>query len=230
MNTNNGVEAQNRLLKHNYLSRQKNLTLSSLLSTLIEHFLPDMYEKYAREQFQMTCAYRQYYSWVPAFLHQRPRSVIAHTMQRIKSCEKEGYTDVDIETVNNEQGEFRVKTRSGHIYNVNFGVSSGSPSCTCKDWVMHRLPCKHFFAIFQLKPTWNWEKLPNTYINSPRMSFDKEAINTTNENAPVDSEYGFVSEFMVHEFENGNTSSRYNGETTEDDLQCRTSYEVGTCT
>ena len=43
VNTNNGVEAQNRLLKHSYLTKQKNLTLSSLLCILVEHYLPDMY-------------------------------------------------------------------------------------------------------------------------------------------------------------------------------------------
>ena len=40
VNTNNGVEAQNHLLKHSYLAKQKNLTLSPLM---VEHFLLKMY-------------------------------------------------------------------------------------------------------------------------------------------------------------------------------------------
>ena len=176
MNTNNGIEAQNRLLKHSYLSQKKNLTLSSLLSVLLRQFLPDNYEKYAAAQFRMTKAYRQYYSWVPEFLHQRPRSVIAHSLQRIKNCEKEKYIDTDVQTLDAAKGMFSVKCKSGQSVTVNFGVNSGSPSCTCQDWVTHHLPCKHFYAIFQLKKGWNWDKLPKEYVNSPRLSYDKDVL------------------------------------------------------
>ena len=109
MNTNNGIEAQNRILKHSYLSQQKNLTLSSLLSVLLKQFLPDNYEKYAAVQFKMTTAYRQYYSWAP-----EPRPVIAHSLQRIKNCEKEKYTETDIQTLDDGQGVFSVKSKSGN--------------------------------------------------------------------------------------------------------------------
>lgn len=176
MNTNNGIEAQNRLLKHSYLSQQKNLTLSSLLSVLLRQFLPDSYEKYAAAQFRMTRAYRQYYSWVPDFLHQRPRPVIAHSLQRIKNCEKEKYTEADIKTLDDTNGMFSIKCKSGKIVTINFGVNSGSPSCTCQDWLTYHLPCKHFYAIFQLKQGWNWDKLPKEYVNSPRLSYDKDVL------------------------------------------------------
>ena len=179
MNTNNGIEAQNRLLKHSYLCQQKNITLSSLLSILLRHFLPDNYEKYAAAQFRMTKAYRQYYSWVPEFLHQRPRSVIAHSLQRIKNCEKEKYTDTDIQTTENAEGVFSVKCKSGQTVTVNFGINSGSPSCTCQDWVAHHLPCKHFYAIFQLKSGWNWDRLPEEYVNSPRLTYDKNILQSS---------------------------------------------------
>ena len=172
MNTNNGIEAQNRLLKHSYLSQQKNLTLSSLLSVLLKQFLPDNYEKYAAAQFKMTTAYRQYYSWVPEFLHQRPRPVIAHSLQRIKNCEKEKYTETDIQTLDDGQGVFSVKSKSGNMVIVHIGV----PSCTCQDWLTHHLPCKHFYAVFKFKTEWSWDKLPKEYVNSPRLSFDKDIL------------------------------------------------------
>ena len=168
----NGIEAQNRLLKHSYLSQQKNLTLSSLLSVLLKQFLPDNYEKYAAAQFKMTTAYRQYYSWVPEFLHQRPRPVIAHSLQRIKNCEKEKYTETDIQTLDDGQGVFSVKSKSGNMVIVHIGV----PSCTCQDWLTHHLPCKHFYAVFKFKTEWSWDKLPKEYVNSPRLSFDKDIL------------------------------------------------------
>ena len=61
-------------------------------------------KKNAAAQFRMTTAYWQYNSWVPEFLHQRPRPVIAHSLQRIKNCEKEKYTEADIQTFDDIQG------------------------------------------------------------------------------------------------------------------------------
>ena len=135
----------------------------------------------------MTNAYRQYYSWVPEFLHQRPRSVIAHSLQRIQNCEKEKYTEADIQTIDPVQGIFSVKSRSGRLCTVNFGVNTGSPSCTCEDWVIHHLPCKHFYAIFQLKNGWNWDKLPEVYVNSPRLSYDKDVLQSSVPDVPTDT-------------------------------------------
>lgn len=171
------MEAQNRLLKYNYLCRQKSVTLSSLLSILIDHFLPDLYEKSTIQQFKMTSAYRQYYSWVPSFLHQRPRLVISHSLKRIKKCESEGYFDADIK-MNGDTGVFTVETKSGRTITVDFGISSGSPSCTCEDWTTHHLPCKHFYAVFRLKPKWSWNKLPDSYLCSPRLSCDDTVLST----------------------------------------------------
>ena len=46
INTNNGVERQNKAFKYDYLEGHKHLTLSSMLSVLLEEFLPDKYLKY----------------------------------------------------------------------------------------------------------------------------------------------------------------------------------------
>ena len=86
----------------------KNLTLSSLFSVLLRQFLPDNNEKYATAQFRMTKAYRQYYSWVPEFLHQR-QAAIAHSLQTVNNCEKEKYTDTDVQTLDAVEGKFSVK-------------------------------------------------------------------------------------------------------------------------
>jgi hypothetical protein len=144
----------------------------ALLSVLLRQFLPDNYEKYAAAQFRMTTAYQQYYSWVPEFLHQRPRPVIAHSLQRIKNCEKEKYTETDIQTLDDGQGIFSVQSKSGHIVAVHVGA----PSCTCQDWLTYHLPCKHFYAVFKFKTEWSWDKLPKEYVNSHRLSFDKDVL------------------------------------------------------
>ena len=45
INTNNGVERQNKSFKHEYLEGHQQATLSCMLSILIEEFLPDKYLK-----------------------------------------------------------------------------------------------------------------------------------------------------------------------------------------
>ena len=46
VDTNNGVEAQNKLLKYKYFPRWKQITLPEVMTILVETFLPDMYQKY----------------------------------------------------------------------------------------------------------------------------------------------------------------------------------------
>ena len=49
VDTNNGVEAMNKTLKYNYLPRGKNITVSQLVVTLTEEFLPEMLRKYQKQ-------------------------------------------------------------------------------------------------------------------------------------------------------------------------------------
>ena len=57
-------------------------------------------------------------------------------------------------------------------------VHLGTPSCTCQDWLIYHLPCKHFYAIFKLVTEWSWDKLPKEYVNSPRLSHDKDVLHS----------------------------------------------------
>ena len=43
INTNNGVERQNKAFKYDYLEGHKHATLSGMLTILVEEFLPDKY-------------------------------------------------------------------------------------------------------------------------------------------------------------------------------------------
>jgi hypothetical protein len=54
VNTNNGIKAQNKLLKYSYLPKKKTMTLSGIFTLLIERFLPDIYQKYLFENFKMS--------------------------------------------------------------------------------------------------------------------------------------------------------------------------------
>ena len=45
VNTNNGIERQNESLKYQYLKDRNNNSLSGLIVTLVEEFLPDKYRR-----------------------------------------------------------------------------------------------------------------------------------------------------------------------------------------
>jgi hypothetical protein len=49
VDTNNGVEAMNKTLKYNYLPKGKKITLSHLVTILVEEFLPEAFQKYQKE-------------------------------------------------------------------------------------------------------------------------------------------------------------------------------------
>ena len=180
VDTNNGVEAQNKLLKYSYLPNRKNITLSSLVSHIIESFLPDRYRKYLLQKYQMTEAYRSYSAIIPEYLQTRPRSVIIHCLDRVRKANK--FTNTDVRDGESE-GCFNVTSQSGKVHHVDLGVTSRAPSCTCMDWIRHHIPCKHFFAIFKYYTQWSWDSLPQTYLQSPHLSCDTEALNSLDDSA-----------------------------------------------
>ena len=67
---------------------------------------------------------------------------------------------------------------SGGKHIVDFGTASGeaTPSCSSKDWTRCHIPCKHFFAVFRVKPEWSWNTLPKQYTESAYLSTDNEAL------------------------------------------------------
>ena len=173
MDTNNGTEAQNKLLKYSYLPKRKRLSLSSIIVLLVQEFLPDTHRKYLFENFKMTSDYRQYKSFVPDYLHNRPRSVIKHCLERKSNGQK--YAKEDVSCIDGIYGKFQVKG-SANTHNIDFGKESYDPSCTCKDWLKWKMPCKHFFGVFKHYPKWNWNALPRSYLNSEYLSSDARAL------------------------------------------------------
>ena len=176
MNTNNGAESLNKLLKYSFLPRKKSLTLSTTVSLLIEKFLPVCHEKYLFQNYKQSGQYRSYKSFVPDYLYGRPRNTILHCLERKTKALK--YLLSDISPNDLENGEFTIKGTNNKQYKVNFGVKSTDrmPSCTCQDWITWHLPCKHFFAIFNLYPHWGWKQLPNEYLNSAYLCMDTDTL------------------------------------------------------
>ena len=143
INTNNGTEALNKALKYSYIPRNKrSMNLSSIVSLLIETFLPALRQKYLFSNFEQSNLKRKYKDCVPSYLQNQPREVILHCLDRKASSAR--FTCDDVTVVDN-QTVFEVASTKGYTYTVNFAI----PSCSCPDWTEHHYPCKHFFATFQ---------------------------------------------------------------------------------
>ena len=175
MDTNNGTEAQNKLFKYTFLPRKKQkATLSSTVTIIVDKYLPSVKYKYLLQNYQQLSQYRQYKSCIPPYLHDRPRSVILHCLERRTSSTK--FSAQSLQVIDNDSGIFEIYKTSGGKHTVDFGLRDNTPSCTCKDWIRHHLPCKHFFTVFQYAKDWPWERLPQEYQKSAYLSTDTEAL------------------------------------------------------
>ena len=110
------------------------------------------------------------------YLHNRPRGVILHCLDRISRSSK--YAPESVYDIHTEQGTFEVEKTAGGRHTVKFGIDTPDemPSCTCRDWQRHHIPCKHFFAVFHHRSDWPWERLPSTYQESAYLSMDTLAL------------------------------------------------------
>ena len=78
--------------------------------------------------FRQTSLCRTYnHSVVPTYLQRRPRSTILHCLHRKASSNK--FCCNDIHDVDRQVGIFEVKGKN-QTYKVDFGTSTGIPSCT----------------------------------------------------------------------------------------------------
>ena len=156
--------------------KKQKATLSSTISIIVENYLPSVKNKYLLQNYQQSSLYRSYKSFIPSYLHDRPRSVILHCLDRRTNSAK--FSAESVHDVDKENGIFEVEKTSGGRHTVNFGIlnADNMPSCTCKDWVRHHLPCKHFFSVFMHRKDWPWEKLPHVYLNSAYLSTDTQAL------------------------------------------------------
>ena len=174
IDTNNGTEAQNKLLKYSYMPKQRSMTLSGIACLLVDQFLLDAHRNYVLANVKITEWYRCYKSYVPEFLRGRPQSVILHCLDQQTKARKYSASDV---TTTTREGVFEVTKTNGSQHTVDFGCAT-CPSCTCKDWIRWHIPCKHFFAVFNHVPEWKWSSLPPSYLESAYLSMDTDAVHT----------------------------------------------------
>ncbi|KAK2558631.1 hypothetical protein P5673_018824 [Acropora cervicornis] len=161
--TNNGLERQNEDFKYNHLATHRDKTLRGMLSVLITEFLPEKYSRYIERNVTSHTMHRGYNKDLPAFLVNRPRFFVEHCKQKIKLASDIDKTDIKT-------------TDFPGVFEKGYRVRL---SCECRAWQRSRLLCKHFFAVFNLHPEWNWENLPKEYRESPFITLDYHLLNGT---------------------------------------------------
>jgi hypothetical protein len=170
VDTNNGTEAQNRVLKHTYLKYRRDKTLTSLVEVMFYEWFPAFENSYVSNNVRVDSTCKRYNRAVPSYLRDLPRPVVVHVMERLLNSLEFGPEDVTAFA----EGQLRVGTKT---------VDLRKPSCTgaqglaCEDWIKHNKPCKHMCYGFRVYPeTHGWQQLPESYRNSAYLSVDKAAI------------------------------------------------------
>ncbi|XP_033096346.1 uncharacterized protein LOC117100667 [Anneissia japonica] len=179
LNTNNGIERQNRILKYDYLRDKVDRSITSVCQSIIEEFLPESMVKYIKNNIKALEGYSAYPLNIPEFLLSRPAKFYKHVYNRWSKAEAE-YCKKDIELIN-KSFTVRSETYYGQHHIVSFGTEEKMPSCTCQDWVDNHLPCKHFCAIFIHNKEWQWDRLPSWYRDSPFFVIDLDDARLTNQ-------------------------------------------------
>ena len=182
VNTNNGVEAQNRLLKYNYLPYSIDKSVYGIATMLVESFVPDSYMSYCKMNMRQSEEYRSYNAMVPEYLHNRPPSFIKHCLKSQFAAEE--FRDKDIVCEDSRKGIFRVRssTEKGKHHTILLYV----PSCTCESWQRSHYPCKHIYAVFNYYDEWCFENLPLAYRNSPFLTLDPEIVQVKHPSMDLD--------------------------------------------
>lgn len=116
------------------------------------------------------------------YLQDRPHYFVKHCMQRMHAAKSE-FKSGDV--VQEGETVFAVKSKGVAVnangskklwYNIQLGNNHVFPTCGCFDFQHYYLPCKHFFAIFDLIPGYSWESLPEYFRNSLFITIDKLVV------------------------------------------------------
>ena len=174
VNTDHGVEAQNKHFKYDYLPRSVDKSAYGIAMLLVESFIPDSYQQYKDANFKRSRSYRAYNDDIPESLRNRQSHFIKNCMKsRFAAGE---FRQSDIHCIDLDKGTFTV--RSSRDSMVIYSVQLQTPSCTCEAWRKTNFPCKHFYAVFNIFDEWKFCRLPDSYRNNVFITLDPDVVDS----------------------------------------------------
>ena len=175
INTNNGAESLNKLLKYKFLKKSAEKSLCGIISLVIDKFLPHLYRELLTANVKSIeiNGIRSYGSFIPPFLKGRPRKFIEHCLPRIKNAETDFNGNKNLIRIDIENKLFEVKSSSDQkVYSCDLKL----PRCECMDWRRYKLPCKHMFYVFKYVPGIDWNCLPVAYLQQDFLKVDDRLL------------------------------------------------------
>lgn len=132
-----------------------------------------IFVRYVELNTKFSGGYKRYSLTLPKYLHNKPRPFLNHCEKRIKHA-----SEVQSKHIREEEGgNFKVQSQTDEVwYDLSFGSENIMPRCTRPDFCHTGLLCKHFFAIFDLYPMWQWDALPEKFRQNPHISLDWEHV------------------------------------------------------
>lgn len=133
--------------------------------------------------FRASSNFKAYDASIPNYLHDRPRKIVEHCMQRFHSSDQFGSGDIKI--ADDISGQIYQVKSMDKTYQVTMGSEKEFPNCTCEDFRRNFLPCKHFFAILKYTHE-SWSNLSPLYTESPFINLDVSALEMQKVNVSAD--------------------------------------------
>ena len=69
INTTNGVESLNKMMKHKFLSQAEDKNVSTILKTIVEKYCPQAHRNYVKNNFRFGGQFRTTNEAIPLYLH-----------------------------------------------------------------------------------------------------------------------------------------------------------------
>ena len=148
VNTNNGIEAQNKLFKYRYLPGSLDKSVFGIVVMIVESFIPDSYQHYLDTNLQLSGSYREFKRDIPDYLHNRPSHFVKHCLRSNFGAAE--FAEHDVKCVNLEKGEFLVKSSSNSTKLFAFKLSK--PASNVKASVK-RISLVNTFLLFSTSLT-----------------------------------------------------------------------------
>ena len=149
------------------------------MCVLIENFIPNLYECYATLNIKFTDGHKGYCSTIPRYMVNKPGPLVEFMLKKKDAVTPFMITSVQQVYVCTNKNvavqSVSAKTNETNCYLVNFGNDNFICSCECKSFKHNRLPCKHFFAVFESE-VGHFHELSPLYLNHPYTNIDYDVI------------------------------------------------------